>query len=148
MAEAKQNNKNMIFRFVTGFAGVYHILLGISALIFPSSLLVKVTNLILGLSPVVDEQFQLIAKFTGAYVLVFGVMLLLLARDPVKYNVLVLPALLLFGIRLVNKIIFFGSISNVYGMPFSRGMFGIASLAVFLLAIGFTAPKGSLNFKS
>jgi hypothetical protein len=35
-----------------------------------------------------------LAKFLGAYVLGFGVMLLFIAKDPVRYGALVYPAIL------------------------------------------------------
>ena len=133
--------KDKLFKIFTGIAGVYHIILGVAGLILPADMFVKVSSLILGFSPNVDNQFQFIVKFSSAYILVFGIMLLLLAANPIKNRALVIPALVLFGIRLINKIVFFSSIASSFEIANSRNIFSIVAILFFFLGILLTMPK-------
>lgn len=133
--------KMTLFKVFVGVAGLYHVLLGLSGLLMPIEMFADVSGLILGLRPQVDPQFHMAAKFAATYVLAFGVLLLVLFKDPVKYRLLAVPVLTLFGVRLINKLVFFGSISQAFDVPFARNLFAVAIVAVFFFGILLTLPK-------
>lgn len=133
--------KMTLFKAFAGVAGLYHILLGLCGLLMPLEMFANVSQLVLGLRPEVDPQFQMAAKFASTYVLVFGVMLLILFKDPLKYRVLAVPVLTLFGVRLLNKLVFFGAIGESFEVPFGRNVFAVVCVAVFFFGILLTLPK-------
>ena len=133
--------KNNIFRIVTGIAGAYHVLLGVIGLLFPIETMVKAVTIILGVTLDVDPQLTFISKYVSVYILAFGIMLLILAANPTKYRVLALPALALFGIRLLNRIVFFGAITSTLGTTSARNIMGTGFIFLFFIAILLTMPK-------
>jgi len=137
--------KNLLFRIVTGIAGFYHLVLGVGGLVLPSDTFVKVSSFILGMSTDVDASSYLIVKFGAAYVMAFGIMLILLCIDPVKNRILMIPALSLFGVRLINKIIFFSAIGSAFEITTGRNVFAILSLLFLIFAMLLTMPKKSVQ---
>ncbi len=133
--------KNKALKLLAAIAGLYHVLLGAAALILPTDTSVKVIDAVLGLTPVVNEQFSLIVKYTGAYVLVFGLLLLIFAYNPIKYRILALPILVLFGVRLLNRILLFNAVSSLYEMSVARGIFSTTAIALFFFGILITMPR-------
>ncbi|MEM6885847.1 MAG: hypothetical protein AAF571_12530, partial [Verrucomicrobiota bacterium] len=125
----------------TAIVGIYHSLLGLAGLLLPTQMLSQVSKWILGVSPEVTPQFHMIAKFSAAYLLVFGLMALILCKDPVKYRVLAIPVLILFGIRLLNKLIFFTAIGSSFGISAGRNVFAVICVALLFGAILLTLPK-------
>ena len=126
--------KNNIFKLVTGIAGAYHVLLAAIALLFPIEVTSKAFTLALGVNITATPQLEFIGKFVGVYMLAFGLMLLILSYNPVKYRSFAYPALALFGIRFLNRIFFFSALTSTLGMTASRNLIG--SVLIFLFFIG------------
>jgi hypothetical protein len=93
-----------------------------------------------GYSLEVTSQLQLILKFTSAYLLAFGGMMLLLCSNPQKYRLFALPALAVFGIRFVINILFLDSIAPNRTSE-SINVLSLGLLLFFFLSILFTMPK-------
>lgn len=134
--------KRGIFRVLASVVGIYHLILGVAALVLPVGLMSSTVELVLGFSPSVDEQFVLVSKFTGVYVLAFGIVVLLVARDAERYALFITPVLLLFAIRLVNKVVFFNDIGAQLDVPPGRNVLAVAFVALFFFGMLFTAPPG------
>ena len=135
----KQNIKERIFKIVTGIVGVYNVALGGLVLILPVEKVVSVVEAMKGYSLEVTSQLPLILKFTSAYLLAFGIMMLLLSRNAQKYRVFALPALVLFGTSFLNNIWLFDEIA-----PHRSGSITGVTLTLilfFFLSILFTMPK-------
>jgi hypothetical protein len=77
----------------------------------------------------------------AAYILAFGVMLALLCWRPVKLRALLAPALVLFGIRLMNKLLFLTTIEQTFGVTRGRSVFAMVSLALILGVMIWTRPS-------
>jgi len=133
--------KNNVFKLVTGIAGAYHVLLAAIALLFPIEVTSKVFTLALGVNIAPNPQLEFIGKYVGVYLLAFGLMLLILAYNPVKYRSFAYPALALFGIRFLNRIFFFSALSSTFGMTVSRNLIGSALIFLFFIGILLTLPK-------
>ena len=128
------------FSLVTGVAGVYHILLALAGALCPASTIQEVVSFAFGVTLDVGPQLALVAKFVSAYMLAFGVMLLLLALDPKKYRGFAIPALALFGVRFLNRVLFFGTLGEA-GMGTGRNLTGTAIILFFFVAILVLLPK-------
>lgn len=132
--------KPRLFQVVASVVGIYHVVLGLAALVLPAGQMSSTVELILGFSPSITDQFVLIAKFTGVYVLAFGLVVLLVARDAEKYKLFITPVLLLFAIRLLNKVILFDDIGAQLDVPPARNVLAVAFVAIFFFGMLFTAP--------
>ena len=130
-----------IFKAATGIAGVYHIALALVGLFLSAEVTAKVSELAMGVVLTSDAQTLLVARFAAAYMLAFGIMLLLLAADPRKYRMLAVPAAVLFGVRFLNRILLFNVVSSTFGMSWTRNFVGTAIIFVFFAAIFLTMPK-------
>lgn len=137
--------KTTLFKIFTGIAGTYHILLGLSGLFLSHDLFEKVVSLILGINSEMDTTLQFAAKFASVYVLAFGITLLILMKNPVKYRMLALPVLTLFGLRLINKLIYFEGLSDTFNISFAQNIFAVVSIAILFFGILFTLPKKEAN---
>jgi hypothetical protein len=130
----------ILFKTFTGIVGIYHVLLGLSGLLLPHELFAKVAALILGVRSDMNTTFQLVAKFASVYVLVFGITALILMINPRKYRVLALPVLVLFGVRLINKTVFYDRIAEVFNVSTAQNIFALGCLVVFFFGILLTLP--------
>ncbi len=132
--------KNTLFKAFTGIAGIYHVLLGVIGSLFPIEATAKAFNVALGIGVSITPELTFIAKFVSVYMLAFGIMLLILAYDPIKYRAFAWPALTLFGARFLNRVIFFSLLSSTFGMTVSRNLIGSGLILLFFAAIWLTMP--------
>ena len=134
--------KERIFKIVTGVVGVYNVALGGLVLILPVEKVVSVVEAMKGYSLEVTSQLPLILKFTSAYLLAFGGMMLLLSSNPRKYRLFALPALAVFGTRFVINLLFLDSIAPDRTGE-SINFLSLGLLLFFFLSILLTMPKSS-----
>ncbi len=133
--------KNNIFRVVTGIAGVYHVILAAIGLLLPIEITAKAFNIALGISVTLTPEVTFIAKFVAVYMLAFGIILLILASNPIKFRSLTYAALALFGVRFINRVIFFSLLSSTFGMTASRNLIGSVLILFFFIVIWLTMPQ-------
>ena len=124
-------------RVLAGFMGIYHILMGIFG-ILSGSLAAWAAHTLWHANVNVDIQFTYLAKFLGAYVFGFGVMLLLIAKDPVRYAALVYPAIVVAILRIAERLIFASELNSAFGIGRGRTIgtiivVGALNLGLFLL---------------
>ncbi len=132
--------KTKIYKITTGIAGGYHVLIAAAGLLLPPHLMAKVAEMAFGITFEMDPQLSVLAKFTSVYMLAFGVALIFLSRNPIKYRAFTWPALILFAIRFVTRVFFFSTLATA-GMPASRNISGAVLILGFFLALLITMPK-------
>ena len=132
--------KEKFFKTVTGIAAAYHILLGVAGFLCPAATVERVIAFAFGLAVEVDPLLSLIVKFSSVYMLAFGIMLLLVSLNPIKYRIFVIPAAVLFGFRLFNRIIFFSTLTDA-GMTASRNVVGTGLILFFFVAMLASLPR-------
>jgi len=91
----------------------------------------------------IDPQFTYLAKFLGAYVIAFGVMLLFIAKDPVRYGALVYPAVLVAVLRIAERLIFAGELKSAFGIGMQRTIGTIIIVGALNLGLLLLKPKES-----
>src|SRR2546422_214778 len=92
-------------KILAGFMGVYHIFMGILG-IASGSWAAWGAHTLWHANVTLDPQFTYLAKFLGAYVFAFGVMLLFIAKDPVRYAALVYPAVIVAILRIAERLVY------------------------------------------
>src|ERR1700721_953399 len=98
-------NTHKPFKALAAFMGIYHLLIGFWGI--PSGERApRVGAAVYGAHVDFTPLFSYMAKYLAAYVIAFGVMMLFLASDPVKYRKLVYVAAILAVIRILSRLIF------------------------------------------
>ncbi len=133
--------KPFIFKMFTGIAGAYHIILGVIGLLLPIEVTSKAFTMALGVNVALTPQLEFIAKFVSVYMLAFGLMLIILTHNPIKYRMFAYPALVLFGIRFISRIFFFTTLTTAFGMTLQRNLVGSILILIFFFGIWMTLPK-------
>ena len=135
-----------IFKFLAGFVSVYHFILGLIGTFAPTETIVWVVTRVYGVIPTVDAQFIYLAKFIAAYMIVFAVATALLAWKPVEYRKLVWVPITLFTIRVIERIVFFGLLTDAFEISMARNLQVIIPIAILALALYYFRPqKGAAN---
>ena len=134
--------KIRLFRIVIGYASIYHILLGLLGTFAGPSIVVGLSSTIFGISPTPDDQFLVTGRFAAAYMLAFGMMLGLLAIDPRKYSMLVWPGVVLFALRIFDRLVYAGQLERAFGTTLGRSLITVAMAVIIIAALVVLRPTG------
>jgi hypothetical protein len=96
-------------------------------------------------------QFVYILHPLGAFMIVLGVLAAAAARDPQRYEAVVLGFVLLFAIRAVHRIVFGDVLASAYGIAPSRNtinmvIFAVQAVVLFLLWRASRDPARTASF--
>ena len=130
-------NHHTGIKALAGFMGVYHVLMGVFG-IASGSMAAWAAHTLWHANVNIDAQFTYLAKFLGAYVVGFGVMLLFIAKDPVRYGALVYPAIVVGLLRIAERLVFASELKSAFGIGMDRTIgtiivVGALNLGLFLL---------------
>jgi hypothetical protein len=128
------------FKALAGFMGSYHLLIGILG-ITSGEMAARVGAAVYGAHVDVTPLFSYMAKYLAAYVIAFGVMMLFLARDPVKYRKLVYVAVILAVVRILSRLFFASELQAAFGIGMNRSLMTIAAVAILNLGLFILMPK-------
>jgi len=128
------------FKALAGFMGAYHLLIGILGLV-SGEIAARVGATVYGAHVEVTPLFSYMAKYLAAYVIAFGVMMLFLSSDPVKYRKLVWVAVILAVIRILSRLIFASELQAAFGIGMNRSLMTIAAVAILNLGLIVLMPK-------
>jgi hypothetical protein len=106
-------------KLLAGFMGIYHILMGVLGIV-SGSWAAWGAHALWHANVTVDPQFTYLAKFLGAYVVAFGIMMLFIAKDPVRYGALVYPAVVVALLRIGERLVFAGELKSAFGIGMDR----------------------------
>jgi hypothetical protein len=111
--------KHTAIKWLAGFMGVYHLVMGLLG-VWSGEMAARGAYVLWHAQVNVDPQFSYLAKFLGAYVIAFGAMLLMVAKDPVRYGPLVYVAALLGALRIAERLVFAGELERAFGIGLDR----------------------------
>ncbi|MFZ2150233.1 MAG: hypothetical protein WAV15_03700 [Minisyncoccia bacterium] len=130
-----------VFKFLAGFISAYHFILALIGIFGSSNLITRVINSVYGVFPEINNQFLYLAKFISAYMIVFSIAMALLAWKPVQYRNLVWLPITLFGIRIIQRLVFFDLINETFQTTAARNLQVIIPIAVLLVALLYFRPR-------
>ena len=133
-------NRHTGIRLLAGFMGIYHILMGILGIVSGSTAAWG-ARVLWHATVTVDPQFSYLAKFLGAYVVAFGVMMLFIAKDPVRYAGLVYPAVVVAVLRIAERLIFAGELKTAFGIGMDRTIMTIVIVGALNLGLLILKPR-------
>ena len=135
-------NQHRGITLLAGFMGIYHILMGILGIVSGSTAAWG-AHVLWHANVVVDPQFSYLAKFLGAYVVAFGVMMLFIAKDPVRYGSLVYVAVVVAVLRITERLVFAGELKAAFGIGMERTIITIIIVGALNLGLLLLKPRES-----
>lgn len=127
-------------KILAGFMGIYHILMGILGIV-SGSWAAWGAHTLWHANVTVDAQFTYLAKFLGAYVVAFGVMMLFIAKNPVRYGGLVYPAVIVAVLRIAERLVFANELKSAFGIGMKRTIGTIIVVGILNLALLLLKPR-------
>ena len=127
-------SKHVAIRGLLWVIGSYHILVG---LMFngPKDWLVWAGKSLGGITSMPDAGVFYLGKPFGIYLIAFGVAMCMAAWNPVKNRSLISIAVVLFGLRVIQRLLSFNETENVFGISSTRNCVMIAIVALFGIAL-------------
>lgn len=122
--------KYLAYRALLWIIGGYHILVG-ALFNGPQALLIKAGKTIGGVTVMPDAGVFYLAKPFGIYLIAFGVAMWMAAWNPVKNRSLISLAVILFGLRIAQRLMTFGQTVALFGISAGRNWTMIAIVAAF-----------------
>jgi len=120
---------------------VYHFGLALIGIFGSADFIATVVNKVYGVAPAIDAQFLYLAKFISVYMTIFAIAMAILAWKPVQYRNLVWLPITLFGIRIIQRLIFFDLLVEAFQTTMARNLQVIIPIAILLVALFMLRPK-------
>lgn len=133
-----------LLKIILFIIGIYHIGLGIITFI-PGEPAAFLAKNFFGMTFIVNTQILYIAKLLGIYAVAFGIMILVVMKDPRKYQILLNIAILVYTLRIINRIIFASEIQSAFQVSMLSMIIEIILLLFFGSAIFYLKPKKVLR---
>lgn len=133
--------KYMGWRVLLWFIAGYHLLSGL-LLLFWGDLSINTLKVLAGVTLSGSPELGIVGEIMACYLLAFGLMMGIAAWNPVKNRALITVGLVLFGLRLFQRIFFADKVMQVMQIPASK--YWSAALIVAILAILLSAFRWRL----
>jgi len=125
-----------------GLIGIYHLGLGILPFL-PTAFTTRLLLAIFGMVFEVTPQMHYLGQLFGIYALLFGLMALVAAGDPYRHRSLVNLVLVLYCLRILNRVLFIFTFMPAFQTTPFRGWLEVVLLAAFGLAVVLLRPRGA-----
>ncbi len=132
---------NLIFKIVAWFTGGYQLALGITGVLASKELAVSVIYMAFGATIEMTPQIFYLVKFCSAYIVAFGVAMILLATNPIKYKSIMWVAITLFSIRIIERLIFTDLLNSSFGISLTTEIITSGILIVIIALLLYFQPK-------
>ena len=130
------NKKLLPYRMLAGFVGVYHIMLGI-LMLFSGELAIKAAKSMAGMTIIGSPVLGIMGEILACYIIAFGLMMGLAAWNPIKNRSLITIGLVLFVLRLLQRIVFADKTMEVFQIPSTRYWAAFVIVLIISVILGF-----------
>lgn len=127
-------NKHLALRGLLWVICLYHVVFGLAANLFPGQV-PAIAERLAGMKIASAPEFIYLAKPFGLYAIAFGITMGLSAWNPVKNRAVITVAVVLFALRVVQRLADIGETEKVFGVPAARSLASVAIVACFSLAL-------------
>jgi hypothetical protein len=114
---------------------VYHVVSGL-LLFFSGELAIRALNSLAGIRITGSPELGIAGEILGCYLLAFGLMMGVAAWNPVKNRAIITVGLVLFALRLFQRLIFAEKVMQVMQIPSAKYWSAAAIVAVLALLMG------------
>lgn len=126
--------QHIALRGLLWFICVYHVACGLAAMIWPQQIpAIAATLAGMKINPV--PEFVYLAKPFGVYAAVFGVMMGVAAWNPVKNRALITIGVVLFGLRILQRVLALNEVEQLFGVSHARSVQTIVIVAALGAAL-------------
>ncbi len=134
-------NKKVALQLVLLAICIYHLVLGLAA--FLSEDTAKwLAEALFSIKMQPTPQLTYVVKLLGVYVVLFGLMAAVAAYDPQRHPILLDLVIVLYVLRILNKVIFWELFTTAFGAPPARTWIDVALLLAFGGAVAALKPWG------
>ena len=130
------NKKLLPYRMLAGFVGVYHIMLGI-LMLFSGELAIKAAKSMAGMTIIGSPVLGIMGEILACYIIAFGLMMGLAAWNPIKNRSLITIGLVLFVLRLLQRIVFADKTMEVFQISSTRYWSAFVIVLIISVILGF-----------
>jgi hypothetical protein len=130
----KMDKKYLFPRAVLWFVAVYHTVVGLVAL-FSKEGVIAAAKMLGAYNINAGPSFFYIVKPFGVYLIAFGVSMALAAWDPIKNRALLSVGVVLFALRLLQRILTAQETQTLFNITPGRNAVTIAIVATFCLVL-------------
>lgn len=141
-------NKGKVFAFLAWFVGIYHLLLGLAGIFGSQQFLEPIIKTVYGVDPTFNAQFEYLVKFIAVYFIAFGLMMVFVAMNPKQYAKFAWVAVVLFAIRIVQRLVFYNLLNEAFHISFVRNLEVLVPIAVIMVCLIAFHPDYSTGKKS
>ncbi len=126
-------NKNLLpYRILAGFVSFYHVVLGL-LMLFSGEMAIKAAKSMAGMTIIGSPVLGIMGEILACYIIAFGLMMGLAAWNPIKNRSLITVGLVLFTLRLLQRIIFADKTMEVFQIPSAR--YWTAFIIVLIISV-------------
>jgi hypothetical protein len=129
-----KTNQHIALRGLLWIICTYHIVCGLIPNLFPNHALALAERLS-GMNIQAAPQFIALTKPFGIYAITFGIMMGLAAWNPVKNRALITVGVILFALRIFQRLTGLQEAEQVFGVTPDRSMITIAIVSCFAIAL-------------
>ncbi len=125
-----------------GVIGIYHLGLGILPFL-PTAFTTRLLFGLFGMVFEVTPQMHYLGQLFGIYAILFGLMALVAARDPYRHRSLVSLIVVLYCLRILNRVFFIFMFMPAFQTTPFRGWLEVVLLAAFGLGVVLLRPRAA-----
>jgi hypothetical protein len=133
-------SKRLALQLILWSICIYHIVLGACGFL-SEDLAVRLADILFSVRIEPTPQLSYIAKLLGIYAVVFGLMTATAALAPEHHPTLLNLVILLYALRILNKLIFSDLFTQAFAAPPARTWVDIAMLLAFGLSVALLKPR-------
>lgn len=123
------------WRILLWFVAVYHLMSG-AVLLFSSDLTIRSLKAMAGVTVSGSPELGIVGEILACYLLAFGLMMAIAAWNPVKNRAIITVGLVLFALRLFQRVFFADKVMTVMQIPSQTYWTSAAIVAVLSLLMG------------
>lgn len=131
-----------LFRSIAWFASFYHIVLGLVATFSSGEFAMSLANKIYGVNINIEaDLFMSLARFSGSYMIAFGLAMALLALKPFAYRHLAWIGAILIFIRIFDRVAYYSILEKSLGVTLISSLPTLLVISVMAIGLILLMPK-------
>lgn len=132
--------KNTLLKVILVVVSAYHIIFGLFAFLSKDAA-VQIAQIVFNMHLVLTDQLSYFINLLGIYAFIFGIFAALAAYKPAKYIHVIYVGVLLYAMRLINRIVFAGTVRDAFGVSQFNLWLELILIIFFGLTIYFLRPR-------
>lgn len=138
--------KNRLLKIILAVISIYHIAFGLTAFV-SKNLAARIARDIFHMNLVLTDQLGYIVGLLAIYAIIFGFFTALATFNPAKYSYVIYVGILLYLLRLINRLIYADVVGDAFGVSNLNLWLEIILIIFFMLALFLLRPHQQAKSK-